>query len=71
MEFKDLKITTMTLIFELDGKIDLRSAMYLLPITKVNLNTNKTLAKYNVPVCNQGDIITLQFGKDWFLRTLV
>ncbi len=62
MEFKDLKITTMTLIFELEGKIDLKVAAYLLPITKVNLNTDKVLAKYNVPLCNQGDIITLQLG---------
>lgn len=62
MDFKKLKITTMTLIFELEGKIDLRSAMYLLPITKINVNTEKSLAKYIVPLCNNGDIITLQYG---------
>lgn len=62
IQFEDLKITTMTLIFELDGSINKLSTFHLLPITKINIKPQRESNKCKLPYCGiHGAIISLRY----------
>lgn len=57
----NLKITTMTMIFLLETHINIKDAFYLLPIEKVNFQSNKKQAKIKLPLCNRGSILSMKY----------
>lgn len=63
MHFDNLKITTMTLIFNLDCVIDLRTAFLLTPITKIENNETKTKyrTRYKIPHYKEGSILSMRY----------
>jgi hypothetical protein len=61
INFDDLSITTMTMVFILNGKVDVVSAFHLLPITLVK-EKPKTGTKYKLPKHDiPGSIISMNF----------
>lgn len=62
-DFADLRVTTMTLVLNLDDEINYKSAFEVLPITTLtnsNTNTSKMLKKCKIPHCNiPGSILSL------------
>jgi hypothetical protein len=73
--FKDLKITTMTLIAKFEGKININPVFCLLPITKIELPPKKrNIKKLKIPHCKTpGSILSLRYRgctRDIFRTTL-
>lgn len=65
IQFKDLKITTMTLIFKLEGMIDIRSAFHLLPITKIAFKKHRESKKCDLPVSPiPGAILSMRYKEN-------
>jgi hypothetical protein len=65
IQFKDLKITTMTLVFLLNGTIDIRSTFHLLPITKVLLKQHRESKKCELPVSSTpGAILSMRYKEN-------
>jgi hypothetical protein len=65
LKFEDLKITTMTMIFFLEGHIDIPSIHHLLTVKIMdNINTNITYpAKYKLPKSDiPGSIISMNYS---------
>lgn len=62
--FKDLDVTTMTLVAEFSGKIQLHPIFCLLPITKIELPEKKrNTKKMKIPHCSiPGSILSLRFA---------
>lgn len=62
--FKDLNVTTMTLIARFDGKIHLSPIFCLLPITRIELPEKKrNTKKIKIPHCKvPGSILSLRFA---------
>jgi hypothetical protein len=63
-EYKDLRVTTMTLIFGLKCKIDLNKIFYLLPITRIDFTpSSKARTRYKIPHHNiPGSILSMRYG---------
>jgi hypothetical protein len=63
-EYKDLRVTTMTLIFGLKCKIDLNKIFYLLPITRIDFTpSTKARTRYKIPHHNvPGSILSMRYG---------
>jgi hypothetical protein len=61
--FKDLRVTTMTLIAPFEGKICIDSTFALLPVTKVDLPRKKrSTKKIKIPHCGiPGAIVSMRF----------
>lgn len=64
IQFKDLKITTMTLVFELAGVINIRSAFHLLPITKIAIKNHRESKKCDLPVSTPGAILSMRYKEN-------
>ena len=63
LTFKNLKITTITMICELLGRIDLETVFHLLPITKIKNFTNSGTLKCKLPTgAPVGSIISMRYG---------
>ena len=61
LSFDDLSITTMTMVFILNGKVDVESAFHLLPITLIETKAKNSL-KYKLPKHDiPGSIISMNF----------
>jgi hypothetical protein len=62
-EYKDLRVTTMTLIFGLNCKIDLNKIFYLLPVTKIDYTpSTKARTRYKIPHYHvPGSILSMRF----------
>ncbi|HSW76822.1 MAG TPA: hypothetical protein VLG50_07240 [Candidatus Saccharimonadales bacterium] len=61
IEFKNLKITTMTLVFQMNGKMNNKSIFHLLPITKVLLSKNRVVQKCILPVSDKpGSVLSIR-----------
>lgn len=62
-EYKDLRVTTMTLIFGLKCKIDLNKIFYLLPVTKIEYTpSTKARTRYKIPHYEvPGSILSMRF----------
>jgi len=62
--FKDLDVTTMTLVARFDGEINLNPIFCLLPITKIDLPEKKrNTKKMKIPHCSiPGSILSLRFA---------
>ncbi len=61
IKFEDLKITTMTCVFLLNGTIDIMSAFHLLPVTKMILKKNRDTLKCKLPLCEKrGAILSIR-----------
>lgn len=62
--FKDLKVTTMTLIARFSGKLQINPIFCLLPITKIDLPEKKrNTKKIKIPHCGiPGAILSLRFS---------
>jgi hypothetical protein len=60
---KSLKVTTMTLIFQLDCKIDLNKIFFLVPITKIPYElVSKARIRYKIPHYNKpGSILSMRY----------
>ena len=59
--FKDLKITTCTIVHIIQGSIDIVSAFHLLPITKMNLPHHRNVVKCKLPLCEtRGAILSMR-----------
>jgi len=60
---KSLKVTTMTLIFQLDCKIDLNKIFFLIPITKIPYElVSKARIRYKIPHYNKpGSILSMRY----------
>ena len=60
---KTLKVTTMTLIFQLDCKIDLNKIFFLVPITKIPYElVSKARIRYKIPHYNKaGSILSMRY----------
>jgi hypothetical protein len=58
-----LKVTTMTLIFQLDCKINLNKIFYLIPITKIPYEiTSKARIRYKIPHYDKpGSILSMRY----------
>ena len=58
-----LKVTTMTLIFQLDCKIDLNKIFFLIPITKIPYElVSKARIRYKIPHYNKvGSILSMRY----------
>jgi hypothetical protein len=61
IDLKTHPITTMTMIFTLDGLIHKDAALHLLPITITQTRTRPNTIKYRLPVCHPGAIISMQY----------
>lgn len=60
--FDDLKITTTTLILQLEGQVVPEAAFQLLPITRVNMPVKRSAAKCKLPHCpTPGAILSMKF----------
>lgn len=51
----------MTMIFMLETNINIKDAFYLLPIEKVNFQSNKKQSKIKLPLCNRGSILSMKY----------
>ncbi len=61
ISFKDLKITTCTIVHIIQGTIDIVSAFHLLPITKMNLTHHRDVIKCKLPLCEtKGAILSMR-----------
>jgi len=82
-EFKDLKITTMTLVISLNGSINLKETFSTLPITRIELPQRKrVLKKFKIPHHDvPGSILSMRYagytrgvvrssGKKWFKNSI-
>lgn len=50
VDFENVKITTMTVVVNIEGEININNIFLLLPITKLNLtNVSKTGKKFKIP----------------------
>jgi hypothetical protein len=60
---KSLKVTTMTLIFQLECKIDLNKIFFLIPITKIPYElVSKARIRYKIPHYNKpGSILSMRY----------
>jgi hypothetical protein len=60
---KSLKVTTMTLIFQLDCKIDLNKIFFLIPITKIPYElVSKARIRYKIPHYEKaGSILSMRY----------
>lgn len=60
---KSLKVTTMTLIFQLDCKIDLNKIFFLVPITKIPYElVSKARIRYKIPHYKEpGSILSMRY----------
>jgi hypothetical protein len=60
---KSLKVTTMTLIFQLDCKIDLNKIFFLIPITKIPYElVSKARIRYKIPHYKEpGSILSMRY----------
>jgi hypothetical protein len=60
---KSLKVTTMTLIFQLDCKIDLNKIFFLIPITKIPYElVSKARIRYKIPHYDKaGSILSMRY----------
>ena len=60
--FEDLKITTMTLVFELDHVINKGSVFHLLPITRVDTDQHYQAQKYVIPNSSEpGSVLSIKY----------
>lgn len=65
IQFKDLKITTMTIIAEINGTIGIRSAFHLLPITKISLKQHRESKKCDLPLSPiPGAILSMRYKEN-------
>lgn len=60
-EFKNLKITTMTIIAEINGDIGIKPSFHLLPITKISLKHHRESKKCNLPLSTPGAILSMRY----------
>jgi hypothetical protein len=62
-EYKNLRVTTMTLIFGLKCKIDLNTIFYLLPITRISYTpSSKARTRYKIPHYEvPGSILSMRY----------
>jgi len=62
IDFQDLKITTMTLVFELDTMINKGAVFHLVPITKMEIDKHYHAQKYVIPVSTiPGSILSIKY----------
>lgn len=61
--FEECRLTTMTLVFILEGEVDLEAAFSLLPVTRLTFELPKrTKKKINLPLCDHpGAIPSMRF----------
>ncbi len=72
IKFKDLKITTCTIVHIIQGTIDIISAFHLLPITKMNLTHHRDVIKCKLPLCEKkGAILSMLIVNFFNLYTII
>ena len=64
--FKDCRLTTMTLVFVLDGSVSLDEAFALLPVTRLNIaQPKRQKKKVELPHCDKpGAILSMRYRGD-------
>lgn len=65
IQFKDLKITTMTIIAEINGDIGIRPTFHLLPVTKISLKHHRKTKKCDLPLSPiPGAILSMRYKEN-------